>query len=440
VIDLLAAIEEGGASGTAPGSYFSKRRYAGSKDRRAIIEQLFCILRSRAKLDWWIASQAAAVDITPRSHVIADLVLRGGLSESDIAGLFGSTDYAPPSLTPDECALIRDLEGQDHNHLEQAIQPLWIRKEFPDWLEASLAETYGEKLEQEMIALNEPAPVDLRINTFITSLGDVQQQLAKADIACDPTSLSPMGLRLHGHPRVTHTQAFKDGLFEVQDEGSQLAALLTDARAGMTVIDYCAGAGGKTLALVNAMIEDDQFDGLFWACDITESRLRELNKRATRNGTAEAILPHDLSNDDTWLHDNAKIADRVLADVPCSGSGAWRRAPESRWRLTAETLQEYIDQQRDILAKAGSLVKSGGRLIYVTCSILPAENEDQIAWFLENHPDFSALPVTDLWARIIGGTPPTSSPTSTVTSALALRLSPASSQTDGFFIAILQKS
>jgi 16S rRNA (cytosine967-C5)-methyltransferase len=364
--------------------------------------------------------------------------LRDGSTELDIAAQFGSTDYAPPPLTPDECGLIRKLEGQKHDQLAHPEQPTWVHQEFPDWLEASLTETYDKSLEQEMMALNEPAPVDLRINTFKSTREDVQEQLAKADIACEPTSLSPIGLRLQARPRVTHTQLFKDGLFEVQDEGSQLAALLTDARAGMTVIDYCAGAGGKTLALVNAMIEDDRFDGMFWACDITVSRLRELEKRATRNGTIEAIHPHVLQDDaagdagNAWLRDNANLADRVLADVPCTGSGAWRRDPENRWRLTPDTLQGYSERQRNILTKAASLVKTGGRLVYVTCSILPAENEEQISWFLETHPAFSVMPVTDIWARIIGSTPLTSKPT--------LRLSPSSSQTDGFFIAILQKT
>ena len=345
-----------------------------------------------------------------------------------MAALFGSTDYAPPTLTSDETALISKLEGQE---LNQPTQPVWVRHEFPDWLEAPLTDRFSDQLEHEMKALNEPAPVDLRVNTFKADREDLQAQFNAADIACEPTLHSPIGLRLQGRPRVTHTKMFKDGLIEVQDEGSQLASLLVDARAGMTVIDYCAGAGGKTLALVNAMIEGNRFDGMFWACDVAESRLRELEKRATRNGTNEAIVTHLLQEDDVWLGDNVNLADRVLADVPCSGSGAWRRESENRWRLTPDSLNEHVTRQREILTKAAGLVKQGGRLIYVTCSILPSENEGQIEWFLENHSDFSLFPVAVVWAMTIGSPLPISSET--------VRLSPAATGTDGFFVAILQR-
>ena len=382
------------------------------------------MIRHRARLDWWIKQTAVPLEPTPRTRVIADLVLRDGLNESDIAGLFGSTDYAPPLLAPEESALIGNLEGQDIN---QPTQPAWVRHEFPDWLETPLTELFGDRLEQEMAAHNEPATVDLRVNTFKTSRAKVQALLQEAGVACEPTSLSPLGLRLRDHPRVTQSPLYKDGLFEVQDEGSQMAALLTDARPGMTVIDFCAGAGGKTLALSNAMVVKGRFNGALWACDIAEPRLQELQKRADRNGAADTILTHVLLENDFWIADNANLADRVLADVPCSGTGTWRREPEARWRLTPEALQDYVSRQQNILSQAARLVKSGGRLVYVTCSILPAENEEQIAWFLENHPAFKAIPVQGTWKTI----PSSSGP--------ALRLSPATSGTDGFFIAILQR-
>ncbi len=422
-------LEDGDASDTAPGKYFRKRRYAGSKDRRAITERFFFVLRHRAKLDWWIAHTAIPLEKNPRTRIIADLVLREDSSKSAITELFGSTTYAPPALTPDEQALADGLAGQAVEHPDQ---PAWVKSEFPVWLEAHLVEIFTDRLNQEMAALNEPAPVDLRINTSKTTREEAQALLQNADIPCEPTALSPVGLRLQGHPRVTQTQIFKDGLFEVQDEGSQLAALLVDARPGMTVIDYCAGAGGKTLALADTMTKNNRFDGMLWACDTIPSRLQELEKRANRNGITESILTHILLENDFWHADNANLADRVLADVPCSGTGTWRRAPESRWRLTPGILSDYITQQRQILSHAAALVKSGGRLVYVTCSILPAENEEQIAWFLEDYPRFSQLPVADTWTRTIGGTPPLPDP--------ALRLSPAKTSTDGFFVAILERN
>jgi 16S rRNA (cytosine967-C5)-methyltransferase len=351
-----------------------------------------------------------------------------GLDKNGIDAEFGSTPYAPSALTPAETDLIGKLEGRS---LEDPKQPDGVRYEFPAWLEEPLQRHFGENLSAELNALNKPAPVDLRVNTLKTTREELLEALTTEGLSVEPTPRSPNGIRITGNPNATRTRLFKDGLFEIQDEGSQLASFLVDARPGMTVIDYCAGGGGKSLALVNTMLDNNRFDGQLWACDVSETRLGELEKRAIRNGVIEAINTHVITDNDAWLTDNVGLADRVLADVPCSGSGAWRREPENRWRLTPESLGDLIARQQDILDRASTLVKSGGRLVYVTCSIVPGENEEQIEWFLAKHTEFSLMPIAEIWQNTIGGAP-------TAPNEM-LRLSPATTNTDGFFIAVLQK-
>ncbi|MEQ8192868.1 MAG: RsmB/NOP family class I SAM-dependent RNA methyltransferase [Rhodospirillales bacterium] len=412
-----------------PGAYFRKRRYAGSKDRRAVTERLFKILRNRARLDWWIVRANAQVEPSPRARVLADLMLRDRLDESAAAALFGGTQYAPAPLSPVERGLAASLEGQPFDH---PTMPAWVRGECPEWLDAPLRELYGERFEAELAALNEPAPLDARVNIFRGSREEIRTALREQGVESKPARFSPVGLRIEGHPRLTHTPAYKDGLIEVQDEGSQLAALMAEPEPRHTVIDFCAGAGGKTLALVDAMIRDGRFDGLLWACDTIPSRLAELEKRARRAGVHEAILIHAFTENDPWLGENEACADRVLLDVPCSGTGAWRREPEAKGRLTEQSVGAFVVLQRRILERAATLVKPGGRLIYVTCSILSAENEEQIAWFLEAAPAFSARPAGPIWQRVTGAEAPVETP--------FVRLSPAATGTDGFFIAVLERS
>jgi 16S rRNA (cytosine967-C5)-methyltransferase len=417
-----------------PGAYFRKRRYAGSKDRRAVIDRLFNILRNRAKLDWRIARANTSVAAAPRARVLADLIVRERLGEADAAALFGGTTYAPPPLTPDERALAHALEeqAQEDSALDHPDMPAWVRGEFPEWLEAPLAELYGGRLAEEMAALNEPAPLDARVNTFRGTREELQSMLRDDGIESAPTRFSPLGLRIDGHPRLTHARAYKDGLIDIQDEGSQLAALLVEAGPRHTVVDFCAGAGGKTLALADIMSRDGRFDGLLWACDVSATRLAELTKRARRAGVQEAILIHPFAENDPWLAENEACADRVLLDVPCSGTGAWRREPEAKGRLTPESVETYCALQRDILARAAPLVKPGGRLVYVTCSILRSENEAQIAGFLDRAAGFSVLPTGPIWRAVTGAEPPRETP--------FLRLSPAATGTDGFFVAVLERA
>jgi len=277
--------------------------------------------------------------------------------------------------------------------------------------------------------------LDVRVNALKGSRREAAQALADEGVDAAPTRLSPQGLRISGRARLDATVAFRGGLIEVQDEGSQLIALLTGAEPGMAVLDLCAGAGGKTLALAAAMKGGacgKKASGELVASDVSERRMAAMKKRLARAGAGQ-IERHAFSGeDDAWIEKNRERFDRVLADAPCTGSGAWRRDVTAKWRLNMGEMRNVIASQREILGKASRLVKAGGRLVYATCSILTAENEDQIQWFQETHTGFTIIPAPKAWEETIGGACPCGGP--------FLRLSPASTGTDGFFAAVLEKT
>lgn len=395
--------------------YFRSRRYAGSGDRRAVRNQVYDILRHRARLDWW--SSQVDLGTTPRTQVIAAHLLLNGDTGDTLARLFSGDSYSPPALTETEQAFAASLVGQS---IDDPEMPPHVAHEFPAWMEETLIERFGTELDTEMEALNRPASLDLRVNTLKADCRRAITLLANEQIAAEPTPLSPIGLRIEGHPNLEKTTAFQGGFIEVQDEGSQLIALLCDAQPGQTVLDICAGGGGKTLALAAAQ----QDDGRMIAGDVNAKRLANLDKRARRAGVRSIEETNDVSAYNGQ-------ADRVLIDAPCSGVGVWRRQPDARWRLTAESLAGYVAQQRGILENAAPLVRPGGRLIYATCSLLPAENSAQIEHFLSGHPEYWLLPIADVWAETIDGACPVEGP--------YLELTPARHGTDGFFAAVLER-
>jgi 16S rRNA (cytosine967-C5)-methyltransferase len=308
------------------------------------------------------------------------------------------------------------VEALAGHGLEAEAMSACVRMECPCWLWAKLAHLPAA----EWAALNVSAPVDLRVNTLKATRDAARAALAAANLDSGPTSLSPLGLRLPGRARLDSTAAFRDGLVEVQDEGSQLAALLLDAKPGMTVVDWCAGAGGKTLALAAQM----KGEGRLIAGEANEGRIANLAERAERAGVSfiETVVPAEAIE---------AMADRVLVDAPCSGSGTWRRHPEAKWRLTPESLAEYGREQTAILDAASRRVKPGGLLLYVVCSLLPEEGSERVAAFLAAHGDFERVPARTLWARAIGTAPPAGDGD--------LILTPAQHGTDGFYIAGLER-
>jgi 16S rRNA (cytosine967-C5)-methyltransferase len=422
-IELLSVIAREDRPADAVASYyFRSRRFIGAKDRRAISERVWGCLRRRARLGWWL--KELAVEDWPRERVIADLVLSEKCDAAAIAALFTGEHNAPEKLTVEDRRLIERLWGRDiFNH----AMPADVRGEFPAWLEPRFQAIFGDDLPREIALLREEAPVDLRVNSLKTDRASAQAALAAEGLPAEPTRWSPLGLRLSARAALTAQDLFKTGLVEVQDEGSQLVALLTDARPGQAVLDLCAGAGGKTLALAAAM----QNKGRLVACDTHEGRSERAVQRLRRAGVHNVSRRVIEAQGDKWLKRQDAAFDRVLVDAPCSGSGTWRRNPDAKWRLSEQDLGELTVIQGRILDQAAALVKPGGRLIYATCSLLPEENEAQIAALLAAHGDYRVIPVPEIWAEVIGGACPVDTP--------MLHLTPARHDTDGFFAAILAR-
>ncbi len=408
--------------------YFRKRRYAGSGDRRAVLERVYAILRHRARLDWWIERTGLGAEAGPRTRVIALLALEDKSSPEETAMIFSGATHCPEPLTAADKELAAALYGRPLNH---ADMPMPVMLEYPEWMDRSFSALWSERLPEEMSALNQRAPVDLRVNMLKTTPEAALESLNGDYLEAEPTPLSPIGLRLTAKARLAGTHAFKKGWIEVQDEGSQLISLLCGAQPGMNVVDFCAGGGGKALALAASMGTDGKILGTLTACDISGHRLERMIPRLQRAGAEPVQTRVVAARNDEWVAANAGLSDRVLADVPCTGTGAWRRDPNAKWRFTPDDLDDMLALQQRILGMARILVKPGGRLIYATCSLLQEENERQLAWFLENHEDFQDLPIDEVWAETVGGPPPPAGP--------CLRLSPASTGTDGFFCAVMER-
>jgi 16S rRNA (cytosine967-C5)-methyltransferase len=427
-IDILAAIEEGGrAADDIAAEYFRKRRYIGAKDRAAVAAYVYAVLRHRATLDWWIARAATGgIAPGPRSRMLAVLAVVDRWAADDIAASFDGSRFRPAALSPVERRLVQGLVGgRTPTHPQM---PRAVACDLPDWLLPHLDAIYGRRLEAEIAALNAPAPFDLRVNALKGDREAARRALAAEHIHAEPTPFSPLGLRLAHRAPLAGTQAFKDGLVEVQDEGSQLAALVAGARPGLRVVDFCAGAGGKTLALAAQMGNR----GKLVACDTASWRLERAGVRLRRAGVNNVERRVLASERDLWVKRHAAGFDLVFVDAPCLGIGSWRRNPDAKWRATPNDLAELVVRQRDILASAARLVKPGGRLVYVTCSLLREENEAQADALLAGHPDFALFPASRAWDEAIGGPSPAGDD--------YLRLSPARHGTDGFFVALFARA
>jgi 16S rRNA (cytosine967-C5)-methyltransferase len=368
--------------------FFRARRFIGSGDRRVVSDRVWRVLRSYRRLSWWLGDRP-----TPRLLVAASLVLDGG-SLADFSG----GKFAPEALAPSEQAALQKLHGRslDHPSMPQAV-----RLEVPDWLVSRVDAG-------ELQALMEPASLDLRVNLLKATREEAIVALAAEGVTAVATPHSPWGLRVEGRRQVTTGAAFRAGLVEIQDEGSQLVAALVAARPGMRVADMCAGAGGKTLAMAMMM----QNRGQIVACDVSAARLDGAVRRLRRAGVHN-VERHLLEPGDKWVKRRAGSFDRVLVDAPCTGIGTWRRNPDARLRLTEADIAELLSKQTAILDQAASLVRIGGRLVYATCSLLAEENEGQVIAFLNRRAGFAQVD--------------------------ALSLTPLRHGTDGFFAAVLER-
>jgi 16S rRNA (cytosine967-C5)-methyltransferase len=422
-IDILAAIDTGERpADDVAADYFRRRRYIGAKDRAHVAGHVYTVLRHRPALDWWIAKHAVAIE--PRSRVLAALALTEGWCSQTIVSCCDGDRFRPARLSQAEERLVHGLAKHTLRHPEM---PRAVVNDLPEWLLPHFERVFGKDLEREMAALNAGAPIDLRVNLLKADREMARRALSLEGVSAEPTPWSPLGLRLAERVQLGGLATFKDGLVEVQDEGSQIAALLVDARPGMRVVDFCAGAGGKTLALAAQMANR----GKLVACDVSARRLEKGTRRLRRAGVANAEQRALTSERDKWVKRHAGDFDRVLVDAPCLGTGTWRRNPGDKWRVTSEELAGLIVRQQQILNSAARLVRPGGRLVYATCSVLHEENEAQADAFLAATPEFSVVPAADVWHGAIGGVAPGGE--------RYLRLTPARHGTDGFFVAIFER-
>jgi 16S rRNA (cytosine967-C5)-methyltransferase len=394
-------------------AFFRNHRYIGGGDRRNITHRLYRILRHYHRLSAHLPAPE------PRLFVIAEMAL---LSKEKPGDFFGEPDnkYAPAPLSEHEKQLYRMLEGQP---IFTKGQPEHIALECPQWAADTLKKTLGDKFHAVMEAMLEEAPLDLRVNTLKTDRATLKAALEKAlPRGIEETPYSPWGLRIAGRrPALGQMKLFQDGLFEIQDEGSQLIALAAAPKPGMRVLDICAGAGGKTLAM-GALMENK---GSITAADISEGRLKRAKQRFKRAGMFNTTLLPLSSENDKILKRKRGTFDIVLVDAPCTGTGTWRRDPDKKWRNIGPNLSSLLETQARILDSAAKQVKPGGKLVYATCSLLFEENEAQFAAFLEKHPDFTQTDLSKMpeLAHI-------------PLSGAAMRLLPSEHKTDGFFCAI----
>jgi 16S rRNA (cytosine967-C5)-methyltransferase len=392
--------------------FFRDNRGLGPRERATLAETAYTVLRKKLLFDHLAPSGSG-----PKERRMA------------ILGFYGPGDFLRSALT-----------DQEKNWLDQCekVQPADLmerhRHNLPEWLVQPLKDQLGDEFWPLVEHLNLGAGLDLRVNTFKAKRADVQKELQQAGIKAVPTPYSPWGLRIAGKPALNKNEAFVRGDFEVQDEGSQLLAMLLDAKRGEMVVDFCAGAGGKTLAIGAAM----RSTGRLYAFDTSAHRLDSFKPRMARSGLSNvhpAAIAHE--RDDRVKRLAGKM-DRVLVDAPCTGMGTLRRNPDLKWRQNLQAVEEMAVKQAAILQSAARMVKSGGRLVYATCSVLPQENEAIAAAFAAANPDFVALPAGEVLAGLkvenaqslcAGGED----------GQLYLRLWPHRHATDGFFAAVWQK-
>ncbi|MEQ1815795.1 MAG: RsmB/NOP family class I SAM-dependent RNA methyltransferase [Nitrosomonas sp.] len=385
--------------------FFRENPLLGGQDRAFIAETVFGILRHRFFLE------SLTERITPRSLVLAYLVKFNGMNLRELTSI----------ISESETKWLAEIKA-----IKLETLPLAIQAEFPEWL--------VEKLKQSMtdadilnlgFSLQKSAPLDLRVNTILAKRNQVLETLSQEGIEALETPYSPCGIRLTGKPAINRHELFLSGKIEVQDEGSQLLGYLLAPKRGEMVVDFCAGAGGKSL-LLGALMNSK---GRLYAFDISEKRLNNLKPRFKRSGLSNLHAQRIANENDIKVKRLAGKIDRVLVDAPCSGLGTLRRNPDLKWRQSPQSIDELKAKQAAILSAAASLLKPGGRLVYATCSFLPEENQQVVQEFLNTHPQFSLLNCAELLAQ-------QKIPLDT---GEFLQLSPLLHQTDGFFAAALTR-
>jgi 16S rRNA (cytosine967-C5)-methyltransferase len=407
-------------------------RFAGSKDRAAIASLVYDALRRRASgahvMGKGVMDQGAG-EATPRAVLLGALALARGLDLAAIAALCTGERFAPQPLSEEEAAGLKTLDLSD--------APAHVAGDFPEWLAADLVAAFGDTLVAEMQALSARAPIDIRTNTLKTERARLVPALAH--LHPEMTPHAPTGLRFSAGedgrgPTLQVTPEFIKGLFEIQDEGSQIVAAMAGAAPHMQVVDLCAGGGGKTLELAALMDNSGQI----YATDADARRLAPIHDRLTRAGVRNVQVRTPKGKGDEPLADLEGKIDLVLVDAPCTGIGTWRRNPDTKWRVRPGALDERMKEQDLVLARAAKLVKKGGRIAYITCSVIPRENDERIAAFLAANKGFASVDPQEVLALA----PDTLSERDDLVSpkGLGLQLSPLRTNTDGFFLALMERT
>jgi 16S rRNA (cytosine967-C5)-methyltransferase len=421
-IEVFAAIEsERRPAVDALKSWGMAHRFAGSGDRAAIAGLVYDALRRRASSAWIMGAD------TPRAIVLGMLKRERGFDTDAIAKLADGSRYAPAALSEDE------RHELDATNLAGA--PPHVAGDYPDWLEPHFKSAFGDARAEEGAALAARAPLDLRVNALKAGPDKAAEMLS--DLKPEPTRWSPWGLRIRlsadaKSPAIYAEPAFLKGIIEVQDEGSQLAALFTGAAPGEQVVDLCAGAGGKTLAMTALM----QNTGQIYATDDDKRRLAPIHERLKRSGArnVQVRTPKSVGGE---IADLAGRCDLVLIDAPCTGTGAWRRNPDAKWRMRPGALEQRVKEQAEVLDRAVPLLKVGGRIAYVTCSVLDEENGAQVRAFLDRHAEFSIQPPAQV-AQALGERAFMFGKAARL-SDQGITMTPRTTDTDGFFVALLRR-
>ena len=422
-IEVLAAIEqERRPAADALKAWGLTHRFAGSGDRAAIAGLAYDALRRRASSAFIMGAD------TPRAVVLGMLKRERGLDIDAIARLTDGSKYAPEALSSDERAR---LEASDMSNA-----PAYVAGDYPEWLDPHLSRAFGDGRAEEGAALASRAPLDLRTNALKSERDTANNMLA--DVHPEPTRWSPWGLRIRlsadaKNPSIHAEPAFLKGFVEVQDEGSQVAALLSGARPGEQAIDLCAGAGGKTLAMAVMM----QNKGQIFATDDDKRRLAPIHERLKRSGARNVQVRTPKSIGDE-IRDLAGRMDLVLIDAPCTGTGSWRRNPDAKWRMRPGALEQRQKEQVEILDRAVPLVKAGGRIAYITCSVLEEENDSQARGFLARHPEFAVQPPTEVIKSL--GERAFMFAKAARLSELGTLMTPRATDTDGFYVSVMRRA
>jgi 16S rRNA (cytosine967-C5)-methyltransferase len=423
-IEVLADIEDRRRpAGDALKDWGLAHRFAGSGDRAAIGGLVFDALRRRSSAAWLMGAS------TPRAVLFGALRLERGLSADSIAHIADGGRFAPPPPDHAEASALAASALRDD-------APVHVRGDYPEWLDPYFAAVFGDDRAEEGAALSRRAPVDLRVNTLKS--GRDAAAMALAHFGPTATPWSPAGLRIAltadaKSPPLQAEPVYLDGQVEVQDEGSQLAALLAGARPGDTAVDLCAGGGGKTLALA-ALMENS---GRIVATDTDVRRLAPIHARVARAAATIVDVRTPRGNAEL-LGDVRNAADLVLIDAPCTGVGAWRRNPDAKWRVRPGALEQRIKAQDATLDRAAGLVRPGGRIAYVTCSVLDDENGARVRAFLGRHPAFAIVPPAETMGDALGDRAALFAAAVRV-SAEGLLMTPHRTGTDGFFVSVLRR-